>query len=282
MLILSTYQTALAAEDLQDDFINLAGTHNNSETFIDIEESDPAGDVKKIIVDVKRWSEPFNSENISDCETVDPRINEKTIIESTVDKKKYKSLSRKCLDEREENEYVVSDAAHIFALDPFDIGEVTRHATIENIIKNFGVPHKIEIGEETQLQFSRYIPVGYFYPGIEFTFGYESHWIPVPGSSQVTYEPYEVLDKVQGISITSPDVNLRDGMHVGMKWDEVVEKLGKPYDEYAYYSSDSHTFRSNTIYYDITKPFNDIVEFEFRVDEKNIVTKIVWPRYAPD
>ena len=181
----------------------------------------------------------------------------------------------------ESDTYVVSDAAHIFALDPFGIDEITWNASLENILEAFGLPLKIEIGNETQLQFSKYVPVDYLYSGFKITFGFESYWTHAIGDSEVKYEPYKPIETVQEFSITSPDVILRNGIRVGLEWDEVVEKLGKPYDGYTYHSSDSYTYRSNTIYYDLTT-FRDGVTFKFEVDENNIVTKIEWPRYAPD
>ena len=172
--------------------------------------------------------------------------------------------------------HVVSDAAHIFTLDPFGIDQVTRHATIESIIEQFGLPINIEIKDEIRLQFSKYVPVDYMFPGYKFTFGFESFWTHTPGNSEVNYNPYQVLGSVQGFVITSPDVKLRSEIHVGMKWDKVVEKLGKPYEDYTYLSSDSYTHRSNTIYYDLTK-FRDSVTVKFEVNENRNVTRIAWP-----
>jgi hypothetical protein len=181
----------------------------------------------------------------------------------------------------ESDTYVVSDAAHIFALDPFGVDAVTRHASIDNILEDFGLPIEIKIGKEVQLQFSRYVPVDYIYPGFRFTFGFESHWTQSSQNNEAEYEPFKVIETVREFEIISPDVKLRNGIHVGMKWNDVVEKLGKPYEDYSYYSSDSYTYRSNTLYYDLTK-FKDAVTFKFEVDKKETVTKIVWPRYEPD
>ena len=172
--------------------------------------------------------------------------------------------------------FMVSDAAHIFALDPFGINQITRHATIDNILEHLGLPIKIEMGDEVVLQFSKYVPVEYIYPGFKFTFGFESYWIHSSGATQVKYQPFKVIEKVQSFSITSSEVKLRNGIHVGMKWDAVVQKLGNPYEGHSHLSSDSYTHRSNKIYYDLTE-FRGAVTFKFEVDEKRNVIKIEWP-----
>ena len=175
-------------------------------------------------------------------------------------------------------DYVVSDATHIFALDPFEIDQITPHASIEDILAKFGLPISIEIGNETQLQFSKYTPVNYTYSGYKFTFGFESFWTGYSENNELLYEPYKVLETVQAIAITSPDIKLRYDIHVGMQWEEVVRKLGNPYRNHTYHSSDSHTYRSNTIYYDIASPFKDAVFLQFEVNENGAVTNIFWPR----
>ena len=263
ILLLSICQNTFAAEEVQNGLIALVDTPLDSETSTEIEGIDPATGAKIIIIDVKTWSEPAETDRVPDCEVVKTKANENIITEPGLEANRRILIDTESLEVIGTDTYVetASEEAHNFALNPFGISGVFKGSSIEYVLEHFGLPYEIDIGSVRQLQFSKFAPVNYLYPGIEITFGYESDWVGVAGVSPA-YKPFKVVDVVQGLIITSSDVKLRYGVHVGMKWGEVVEKLGKP--KYGY------RYESKIINY-------DTIIFEFEVDSNETVTKIVWP-----
>ncbi len=266
ILLLSISQNTFASDENSNGLIFLADTPDDSESSFEVPKIDPITGAKIIIIDVVREAPSNTSKSDEEaCLATKPKNESKhRIVEPGVEVTIEKTIYPDCTEfiGTDTKTYVATEAAHRFALDPFDLGTNFKGASLAYVLEKFGTPHEIEIRNEVALQFSKYVPFDYLYEGLKVSFGFESDWNPLSDSSESAYEPFEIRDTVQGFNVTSPDLTLRDGIGVGMKWKDVVEKLGEPYYD--------HTYESNIFNY-------DVITFRFEVDNNNTVTKIVWP-----
>lgn len=266
LLLLSISQNIFAADENSNGLIFLGDNPDDSKSTIEVPKIDPVTGARIIIIEVVRDAPSnINKPDEEACLAIKPKNKSKhRIVEPGVEATTEKTIYPDCTEfiGTDTKTYVATESAHRFALDPFDLGTNFKGASIAYVIEKFGTPYKIDVRNEVALQFSKYVPFDYLYEGLKVSFGFESDWIHPSGDSKPTYEPFEIRDTVQGFSITSPKLKLRDGISVGIKWDDVVEKLGKPYYDY--------TYESNVFNY-------DVITFRFEVDNNNIVTKIIWP-----
>ena len=166
-------------------------------------------------------------------------------------------------------EYKPTEAAHNFALDPFELGGQAYGNSLEFVLENFGIPNEIIVRREDAILYidSEVVPVDYVYPDVTFTFGLVRYWNPQPRDNQPEFTPFTDLDVVQGFVVTGPGLMLRYGIRVGMTWDEVVRILGNP--------MYSNRYESEIVNH-------DTVSLDFSVDSAGVVRSITWPRPLRD